>query len=157
LILILLRLTALTNCPGLSNKWGWFIGPLSSGEDTYEIYAAAGQCKLENGDYVGDMSISYYGNTVTVEPLLGYPRAIHYYAGSTELPEKNGKLTAAPGQFDKTVTPSIPPTTAELTYTEKRLYRHDIRGSPFRLDVPVLMEDDGSAAVHAKATFTCPP
>lgn len=86
------------------SRWGWNIGPLSEGTYTYDVYAAAGQCNINNGALVGTITITYSDGTVTASYDLidGYVNTEeHLYAGSLPYPVKNnGSYTVAPGQYD---------------------------------------------------------
>ncbi|WP_282042499.1 hypothetical protein [Winogradskyella flava] len=85
------------------SRWGWNIGPLSEGTYTYDVYAAAGQCNINNGGLVGTVTITYDSNGVsaTYDLLEGYVNTEeHLYAGYTPYPVKNnGRYTVAPGQY----------------------------------------------------------
>ena len=85
------------------NRWGWSIGPLAEGtEETYEIYAAAGQCDIEKGELVGTVDVTYVGGEVSVTYNIdeGYTASeTHTYAGSNMFPMDNGVPTVAPGQY----------------------------------------------------------
>ena len=86
------------------NRWGWSIGPLSAGNYTFDIWAAAGQCVLSNGTLVGKLYVRYDGSTATwiVEYSMnpGFTMdETHLYVGSDPLPSKNGEFTVAPGQY----------------------------------------------------------
>ncbi|MDC6385705.1 hypothetical protein D2V93_09105 [Flagellimonas taeanensis] len=86
------------------NRWGWSIGPLAEGtEETYEIYAGAGQCDISKGTLVGTVDVSYVGGNVTVTYNIDEAFTVsetHTYAGNAMFPvDKKGKPTVAPGQF----------------------------------------------------------
>ena len=85
------------------SRWGWNIGPLSEGTYTYDVYAAAGQCNINNGALVGTVTIEYTNGFVgaTYDLLDGYViQEEHLYVGSTPYPVKrNGRYTVAPGQY----------------------------------------------------------
>lgn len=84
------------------NRWGWYIGPLSQGTTTYDIYAGAGQCDLTKGTNVGTLTVNYSGSTATVTYNMSGPYVMdetHVYVGSEILPRKNGDFTVAPGQY----------------------------------------------------------
>lgn len=103
----------LNTLPGLtSNKWGWFLGPITSGYSvTHKIYAGAGQCDLTKGTCTGKLTVEYYGNKILITvlaPKTGYYSVAHYWVGTTQLPKKNGAFTDAPGSFNKTKYPSSP-------------------------------------------------
>lgn len=86
------------------NRWGWSIGPLAEGtEETYEIYAGAGQCDISKGTLVGTVDVSYVGGNVIVTYNIDEAFTVsetHTYAGNAMFPvDKKGKPTVAPGQF----------------------------------------------------------
>ncbi|NER14352.1 hypothetical protein GWK08_12940 [Leptobacterium flavescens] len=86
-------------------RWGWTIGPLSSGEYSFNIYGGAGQCDIEKGTLTGTLNLSYdeASGTATVEYLMedGFVlKETHLYIGNSPYPtSKNGKETVAPGQY----------------------------------------------------------
>jgi len=93
-----------------SNRWGWTNGPLQPGTYTAELYAAAGQCNLDNGTDVGNVVYVYDGSTLVVtvnaqgiDESTGADynlEEVHIYAGSAMIPTaQNGSLTVAPGQL----------------------------------------------------------
>lgn len=85
------------------NRWGWTIGPLADGtEESYEIYAGAGQCDIEKGELVGTVDVSYVGGEVSVTYNIDEAYEVsetHAYVGSTMFPLDNGEPTVAPGQY----------------------------------------------------------
>lgn len=86
------------------NRWGWSIGPLAEGtEETYEVYAAAGQCDISKGVLVGTVDVSYVDGNVSVGYNIDESLVVsetHTYAGNGMFPvNKKGKETLAPGQF----------------------------------------------------------
>lgn len=85
------------------NRWGWSIGPLTEGaEETYEVYAGAGQCDVEKGELVGTVDVSYVGGEVSVTYNIDDAYEVsetHTYAGNTMFPLDNGESTVAPGQY----------------------------------------------------------
>ncbi|MFC4220481.1 hypothetical protein [Flagellimonas marina] len=85
------------------NRWGWSIGPLSDGaEESYDIYAGAGQCDISKGELIGTVDVSYVGGEVTVTYNIDDSYNVtetHTYAGNSMFPTKNGKPTVAPGQY----------------------------------------------------------
>lgn len=91
-----------TNTEGDFNRWGWTIGPLSEGEYDFEIWAAAGQCNLNNGYLAGNLNVVYQNGTATItytaEPGVVFEEA-HLYVGNDILPSNNGQYTVAPGQY----------------------------------------------------------
>lgn len=87
-----------------SNKWGWSIGPLSDPfSNTYEIYQAAGQCNLDNGELIGYLDVSYVDGVVLVDYFAyeGYGFfETHLFVGDEKYPRKrNGQFTVAPGSY----------------------------------------------------------
>jgi hypothetical protein len=91
------------NIPGVnSNNWGWSNGPIGAGIYSWPIYAAAGQCNIDNGILVGTLEVNYTPPTATIEYVMnsGYTlNETHLYVGNLILPKKNNKFTTAPGQF----------------------------------------------------------
>tara|TARA_E500000318_G_scaffold104327_1_gene110187 strand:+ start:845 stop:1927 length:1083 start_codon:yes stop_codon:yes gene_type:complete len=85
------------------NRWGWSIGPLADGtEESYDVYAGAGQCDTSKGELVGTVDVSYIDGEVSVIYNIedGYVATeTHTYAGSTMFPLDNGEPTVAPGQY----------------------------------------------------------
>ena len=85
------------------NRWGWTIGPLSEGEYTYDIYAAAGQCDINKGTLVGTVDVSYSDGNVEVTYNIDDAYEVeetHTYAGNDPVPTgNNGRPTVAPGQY----------------------------------------------------------
>lgn len=85
-----------------ANNWGWtnYIG---EGSYDWPIYAGAGQCNISNGTLVGNLSVEYFGGTVTItyelDPGFNLDDT-HVWVGTTPLPIKKGKYTTAPGQFN---------------------------------------------------------
>lgn len=84
-------------------RWGWSIGPLTEGVDTFDIIAGAGRCDTAKGTKVGYGIVSYEGGVAQVS-FHAYPGQAffeaHLYVGSDKLPRgAKGKYTVAPGQF----------------------------------------------------------
>lgn len=84
-------------------RWGWSIGPLAEGVDTFDIIAGAGRCDTAKGTKVGYGIVSYEGGVAQVS-FHAYPGQAffeaHLYVGSDKLPRgAKGKYTVAPGQF----------------------------------------------------------
>lgn len=84
-------------------RWGWSIGPLSEGVDTFDIFAGAGRCDTAKGTKVGYGIVTYQGGVATVA-FHAYPGQAffeaHLYLGSDKLPRgAKGKYNVAPGQF----------------------------------------------------------
>ena len=86
------------------SRWGWSIGPLSPGTNqTYELYAGAGQCDTGKGTLVGTVTVDYDGATATVTTTLDAPYTMkdnHVYVGNDILARDNrGFFTVAPGKY----------------------------------------------------------
>lgn len=101
------------DCPNINNcfsdfginRWGWSVELNGAGSGPFNLFAGAGQCDLNKGTYVGKVHITFnpdgtltYGD-VELEP--GYElQEFHFYSGDSEMPlKKNGRYTAAPGQY----------------------------------------------------------
>ncbi len=88
-----------------SNNWGWSNGPISEGTYSWDIYAGAGQCNIDNATLVGMLDVDYSGGSVTVTYNIDQDFTMeenHLFIGEDGemLPrKKNGKYTTAPGQF----------------------------------------------------------
>ncbi len=105
--------TCLSDIQGLSsNQWGWSNGLYSESSDevVLDVYAAAGQCELERGHFVGEFRFTYENGVLsyTIEMTeesdftneLYSLAELHIYAGNAILPTgPAGGLTAAPGQL----------------------------------------------------------
>ena len=86
---------------GFSN-WGWTNGPLDPGEYSFDMMAGAGQCDLNKGTFVGTLTIEYDGAEVTVTYTMNegyYLDETHLYVDCVPIPNHNGRLTVAPGQY----------------------------------------------------------
>lgn len=85
------------------DRWGWSIKLSEPGTYTFPVYAAAGQCDLSKGTYVGDVTAIYADGTVTFEYDFeeGFSASeTHFYAGYNQVAsDKKGKPTVAPGQY----------------------------------------------------------
>ena len=87
------------------DRWGWTIGPLESGDYSFELYSGAGQCDLEKGTLVGSLNVNYNQEVGTADVefaiLEGYVlNETHLYIGNEPYPtDSNGNITVAPGQF----------------------------------------------------------
>ena len=85
------------------NRWGWTIGILEQGDYSFNIYGGAGQCDTQKGDLVGELKVSYHGDTVevTYQANEGFVfNETHLYIGESAYPTGNsGKPTVAPGQY----------------------------------------------------------
>ena len=84
-------------------RWGWSIGPISEGVDTFDIIAGAGRCDTAKGTKVGYGIVSYQGGVAQVS-FHAYPGQAFFeaqlYVGSEKLPRGlKGKYTVAPGQY----------------------------------------------------------
>ena len=83
------------------NRWGW-TNQIVEGEYTLPLYAGAAQCNTENGEHVGNVSITYGGGTMVVTYTIfeGFSMSeVHIYVGAGKYPLKRGKATVAPGQY----------------------------------------------------------
>lgn len=85
-------------------RWGWVIGPISAPySETFDLYAAAGQCNLNKGEIVGSVSVMYMDDYVDVEFQVFGDWALfesHLYVGNAKYPTKpNGQNTVAPGKY----------------------------------------------------------
>lgn len=92
------------------NRWGWTVGALSEGSYTFDIYAAAGQCRLSAGTKVGKLIVEYSAGTAIVSlvmegtnPSTGVAYNLveaQLYVGAEPLPrDVNNEFTVAPGQY----------------------------------------------------------
>ncbi|TXN35951.1 hypothetical protein FVB32_15430 [Flagellimonas hymeniacidonis] len=85
------------------SRWGWTIGPLSpDADESYDIYAGAGQCDISKGELVGTVDIVYADGEVTVTYNIDESYSVaetHTYAGNDMFPTKKGAPTVAPGQY----------------------------------------------------------
>lgn len=84
-------------------NWGWSIKLPEPGSYTFPVYAAAGQCDISKGTYVGTVTANYAGGTVTFTYnfVPGFStEETHFYAGKNPVPlDKKGKPTVAPGLY----------------------------------------------------------
>ena len=92
------------------NNWGWNIGPLTEGaEVNFELWAAAGQNLLSNGEHVGNGTTLYEDGEVivTLDMFEGFRYSeFHLWVGGTNLPvtgerRREAVYTSAPGLFIK--------------------------------------------------------
>ncbi len=85
------------------SRWGWTNGPVGEGQYTFDVWAGAGQCDTDKGEWAGTVTVTYGGGTVSVEyDILDEFEVTetHVYAGSNPIPtDKKGKETVAPGQY----------------------------------------------------------
>ena len=83
---------------GISTNWGWQIGPFET-DYTFDIYAAAGQCNLNNGTLVGELVVDFKSNNlidVTYNMDQGYTlEEVQLWFDDTSWSGNN----VAPGQF----------------------------------------------------------
>jgi hypothetical protein len=98
--------TCFLDIPGVnSNNWGWSNGPISDPSSySWDIYAGAGQCDINNGTWVGTLDVDYSGGTVIVTYNIDVDFTLdetHLFVGENGemLPRKKGEYTTAPGQF----------------------------------------------------------
>ncbi len=92
------------------DRWGWSIYLPGTGTYTFPVYAGAGQCDINKGTYVGDVTVVYSANgtvTFSYDFEEGFSASeTHFYAGKTTVArDKKGKPTVAPGQYK--VTPNL--------------------------------------------------
>ena len=89
------------------HRWGWNINLTGFSGDQFvtPIYAAAGQCDITKGTWVGNLTVDFNDDntlTITYDMLPGTGNTIketHLYVGSDILPKKGTRYTVAPGQF----------------------------------------------------------
>jgi hypothetical protein len=88
------------------SRWGWTnpIAPKTS--QTFELWAAAGQCDTGKGTLVGTVTVAYYDKTVVVTYNVAAPFSLketHVYAGYDKYQKvvqgKKTSFTVAPGQY----------------------------------------------------------
>jgi hypothetical protein len=104
--------TCFSDIQGLSsNRWGWTNGAYaeSSEEVVLDVYAGAGQCDLDRGEFVGTFTFTYENGVMdyTIEMTeesdftndLFKLAELHIYAGSDILPQGQNGYTVAPGQL----------------------------------------------------------
>lgn len=85
-------------------NWGWSIYLPAPDTYTFEVWAAAGQCNLNNGTHVGNIEVVYAADGIVTFDLTLFPGYTldeeHYYAGDDPTPLNNkGKPTVAPGSY----------------------------------------------------------
>lgn len=90
-------------------RWGWTteVNTNDAQPIRFEIWAAAGQCDLSKGTWVGYAEVSFSGGDIIVEEFLEDGFTInekHVYAGTSpypflDYPETGGAYTVAPGQY----------------------------------------------------------
>jgi hypothetical protein len=84
------------------NRWGWTNYLETPGTYSFELWAAAGQCELNNGTLVGTVTVNYDGAIATVNIDMDSSYTLNetqLYLGTDPLPTKNGSFTVAPGQY----------------------------------------------------------
>ncbi|MBT8185165.1 MAG: T9SS type A sorting domain-containing protein, partial [Eudoraea sp.] len=85
-----------------ANRWGWTNYLPTTGNYSLDLYAAAGQCVLSNGEKTADVDVAYNNGeiTVTINLLNGFVMTeAQLYLGGAPYPLKNGSPTVASGQF----------------------------------------------------------
>ncbi len=87
------------------DRWGW-TNAITPGSYTFELWAAAGQCKTSNGTLVGSVDVVYDGVNVRVTYNVVAPYRLeetHTYVGTTMYPQvRRGRSTVstvAPGSY----------------------------------------------------------
>ncbi len=73
------------------NQWGWSNGKISEGSSyTWPLYAGAGQCILNKGQYAGDLEVDYDNGLLTVK-YIATPgssfKETHLYVGANKMPD----------------------------------------------------------------------
>lgn len=87
------------------SRWGWSVELNSYRSYRFNLFAGAGKCELDKGEYVGYVHVTFHDDGKVsygdVEMLSGFNMTeFHFYSGDTEMPLKgNGSMTAAPGQY----------------------------------------------------------
>ena len=87
------------------SRWGWSVELNSYRSYKFNLFAGAGKCEIDKGEYVGYVYVTFNGDgTVTygdVKILDGFKMTeFHFFSGDSEMPLKgNGDMTAAPGQY----------------------------------------------------------
>ncbi len=108
------------------NRWGWTNGALTEGDYTFELYAGAGKCDTSKGTDVGEVEVSYRGETATVtittegtNPTTGQPYTMadaQVYVGTDKVATNNGEFTVAPGQYTQVRSEANNTTTQTFTF-----------------------------------------
>ncbi len=88
------------------NNWGWTNGPFFPGNYTLELYSGAADCDINKGTIIGNVTVEYDGDKVTIiytidvsgEPS-SFMTSVHVYAGEDILPKHKGRFTTAPGRY----------------------------------------------------------
>jgi hypothetical protein len=90
------------------NRWGWGIKVAPEAVITQPIYQSNPYCDGKEENLVGEASITYSGNILTVHYsiMAGYSMdEVHVYVGCKKYPTlNNGSFTVAPGQFTHNAT-----------------------------------------------------
>lgn len=86
------------------SRWGWSIGPLTSGSYEFPIYAGAGLSDITKGTLVGSLFVEYNAlvGTAEVEYVLDegfYLGVTQIYVGNEMFAQNGGVPTVAPGQL----------------------------------------------------------
>ena len=87
------------------NRWGWTIGPLVSGDYSFDLYSGAGQCDITKGELVGTLTVNYNELESVAEVQFEMTEGFilnetHLYIGNNPYPtDDDGNSTVAPGQF----------------------------------------------------------
>lgn len=90
------------------SRWGWSVELKAYDSYKFNLFAGAGQCVLDKGEYVGWVNVTFHSDgTVTTGPVTmedGFSMTeFHFYSGDTKMPlGNNGSMTAAPGQYTNT-------------------------------------------------------
>lgn len=90
------------------SRWGWSVELNTYQTYRFNLFAGAGQCVLDKGEYVGYVEVTFHDDgTVSTGPVTmldGFSMTeFHFYSGDTEMPlGNNGSMTAAPGKYTNT-------------------------------------------------------
>jgi hypothetical protein len=93
------------------NRWGWVIGPLKTEifeykQETFKIFAAAGQCSPEKGTFIGALHVEGINGILYIDYQIDQNSEYlftqtHLYVGSAKYPAlPNGNPTVAPGKYN---------------------------------------------------------
>src|SRR5690606_12577009 len=80
-------------------NWGWTNQFETEGVYELDLYAGAGQCDLNSGELVGNVTVDYTDGfvTVTYNIFEGYVmNEAQVYIGCSPYPSNNGSSTVAP-------------------------------------------------------------
>ena len=73
------------------SQWGWSNGKISEGSSyTWPLYAGAGGCILNSGQYAGDLEVDYDNGLLTVKYVAAPGTSFletHLYVGANKMPD----------------------------------------------------------------------